>query len=99
MSPIAAGVGLTIIEANHVIHFSRHWNPAKEDQATDRVYRIVQNKTVYVYNLIGKIPNMTTFDEKLDNLLNMKQSVKGAALFPSARLEVDSSTLMESIGV
>ena len=76
MSPIAAGVGLTIIEANHVIHFSRHWNSAKEDQATDRVYRIGQNKTVYVYNLIGKIPNMTTFDEKLDNLLNMKQSVK-----------------------
>ena len=82
MSPIAAGVGLTIIEANHVIHFSRHWNPAKEDQATDRVYRIGQTKTVFVYNLIGKIPNMMSFDEKLDNLLNMKQSVKGGCFIP-----------------
>ncbi len=95
MSPIAAGVGLTIVEANHVIHFSRHWNPAKEDQATDRAYRIGQKKTVYVYNLIGTIPNMMSFDEKLDNLLSKKQSVKGAALFPSAKLEIDTTTLMD----
>jgi SNF2 family DNA or RNA helicase len=49
LSPEAAGVGLTITEANHVIHYTRHWNPAKEDQATDRVYRIGQQKDVYVY--------------------------------------------------
>src|SRR5690554_8221471 len=40
MSPIAAGVGLTVVGANNVIHLERHWNPAKEAQATDRVYRI-----------------------------------------------------------
>lgn len=97
MSPIAAGVGLTITEANHVIHFSRHWNPAKEDQATDRAYRIGQKKTVYVYMLIGKIEGIKTFDEKLDNLLSVKQSVKGAALFPSARLDVKESDVMNEL--
>lgn len=97
MSPIAAGVGLTITEANHVIHFSRHWNPAKEDQATDRAYRIGQKKTVYVYMLIGRIEGIKTFDEKLDNLLSVKQSVKGAALFPSARLDVKESDVMNEL--
>ena len=42
MSPVAAGVGLTVVGANNVIHLERHWNPAKENQATDRVYRIGQ---------------------------------------------------------
>ena len=97
MSPIAAGVGLTITEANHVIHFSRHWNPAKEDQATDRAYRIGQQKTVYVYFLIGRIEGIKTFDEKLDKLLSVKQSVKGAALFPSARLDVKESDVLDEI--
>ena len=49
LSPIAAGVGLNISSANHVFHLSRHWNPAKEDQATDRAYRIGQKKDVEVY--------------------------------------------------
>ena len=97
MSPIAAGVGLTITEANHVIHFSRHWNPAKEDQATDRAYRIGQKKTVYVYLLIGKINGLNSFDEKLDALLSTKQMIKGAALFPSARLEITESDLMNEL--
>lgn len=97
MSPIAAGIGLTITEANHVIHFSRHWNPAKEDQATDRAYRIGQDKTVYVYFLIGKINGIKSFDEKLDSLLLLKQSVKSAALFPSARLEIKKSEVMDDL--
>jgi len=49
LSPEAAGVGITVTEANHVIHYTRLWNPAKEAQATDRVYRIGQSKDVYVY--------------------------------------------------
>lgn len=49
MSPVAAGVGLTVVGANHVIHVERHWNPAKEAQATDRVYRIGQTRDVYVH--------------------------------------------------
>lgn len=49
LSPEVAGFGITIIEANHVIHYTRLWNPAKEDQATDRVYRIGQTKDVTVH--------------------------------------------------
>ncbi|MBO0919791.1 SWF/SNF helicase family protein [Cellulomonas sp. zg-ZUI222] len=42
MSPLAVGVGLTVVGANHAIHLERHWNPAKEAQATDRIHRIGQ---------------------------------------------------------
>ena len=49
LSPLAVGFGVNIQAANHVIHYLRHWNPAKEDQATDRAYRIGQSKDVYVY--------------------------------------------------
>lgn len=49
LSPLVAGFGVTITEANHVIHYDRMWNPAKEDQATDRAYRIGQDKDVTVY--------------------------------------------------
>lgn len=49
LSPKAAGVGLTITAANHVIHLSRWWNPAVEDQCNDRVYRIGQSKAVTVH--------------------------------------------------
>lgn len=49
LSPLAVGFGVNIQAANHVIHFTRTWNPAKEDQATDRAYRIGQTKDVYVY--------------------------------------------------
>ena len=83
MSPLAAGVGLTIIAANNVINYSRHWNPAKEDQAIDRVYRIGQTKDVYVYNLLCTTKEFNTFDENLDKLLNVKRTIKQAALYPS----------------
>ena len=59
LSPEAAGVGLNIVEANHVIHYTRHWNPAKEEQATDRAYRIGQKKDVYVYYpIISNVENI-----------------------------------------
>lgn len=83
MSPLAAGVGLTIVGANNVINFSRHWNPAKEEQAIDRVYRIGQTKDVHVYNLICSAPEFKTFDQNLDRLLTVKRGIKQAALYPS----------------
>ena len=49
LSTTAMGFGVNIQQANHVIHFTRAWNPAKEDQATDRAYRIGQEKEVTVY--------------------------------------------------
>ncbi len=77
ISPKAGGVGLTITRANHVIHLERWWNPAVEDQATDRVYRIGQEKDVHVYCLMALHPQLgnDSFDAALDELLDSKRKV------------------------
>jgi len=82
MSPVAAGVGLTIIGANHVVHYERHWNPAKEAQATDRVYRLGQKKGVHVYVPLLHHPEMESFDVNLHRLLTKKSSLKDAVVTP-----------------
>jgi SNF2 family DNA or RNA helicase len=83
LSPIAAGVGLNITGANHVIHFSRHWNPAKEDQATDRAYRIGQERPVHVYLPKAVHPNFNTFDVNIAKILDRKRRMATATLYPS----------------
>jgi hypothetical protein len=75
LSPVAVGFGVNIQEANHVIHFTRHWNPAKEDQATDRAHRIGQTKPVWVYCPVLVAPEFLTFDVKLDRLLGIKRGL------------------------
>ena len=75
LSPIAAGFGLNIQAANHVIHFTRPWNPAKEDQATDRAYRIGQTRDVSVYCPTIVAEDFLTFEEKLDQLLSQKRGL------------------------
>jgi SNF2 family DNA or RNA helicase len=75
LSPLAVGFGVNIQGANHVIHFTRTWNPAKEDQATDRAYRIGQTKDVYVYYPVVVAPDFITFDAKLDSLLDWKRGL------------------------
>jgi SNF2 family DNA or RNA helicase len=80
LSPVAVGFGVNIQGANHVVHFMRTWNPAKEDQATDRAYRIGQKKDVYVYYPVITSKDFTTFDEKLDRLLEHKRSLAGDVL-------------------
>lgn len=99
MSPIAAGLGLNITAANHVIHYARHWNPAKEDQATDRVYRIGQSREVHVYYPMCTIPGepYQSFDQILDNLLERKRELAEASLFPSERVEVKPDDVYDSI--
>lgn len=56
LSPLSAGVGLTITSANHVVHYERWWNASKEDQASDRAYRIGQQKDVYIHYILGELP-------------------------------------------
>jgi hypothetical protein len=80
LSPLAAGFGLNIQAANHVIHFTRTWNPAKEDQATDRAYRIGQSKEVFVYCPLVVAEDFTTFDVKLNALLEQKRRLSGDML-------------------
>jgi len=87
LSPLAAGVGLTINEANHVIHLERHWNPAKEDQASDRVYRIGQTKDVYIHHIISKLPDelrKKSFDEGLNQLIMNKKTLSNDTLIPTS---------------
>ncbi|PLS17776.1 ATP-dependent helicase [Bacillus sp. M6-12] len=67
----AGGTGLNLTAANHVIHYDRWWNPAVENQATDRAYRIGQKRFVHVHKLICT----GTLEEKIDAMLDKKQSL------------------------
>lgn len=67
----AGGVGLNLTEANHVIHFDRWWNPAVENQATDRAFRIGQKRNVVVHKFITR----GTIEEKIDLMLEGKSKL------------------------
>jgi non-specific serine/threonine protein kinase len=67
----AGGTGFNLTAANHVIHFDRWWNPAVENQATDRVFRIGQKKNVIVHKFITK----GTIEEKIDDMLEEKKKL------------------------
>jgi len=67
----AGGVGLNLTAANHVIHFDRWWNPAVEDQATDRAFRIGQRKNVQV----RKLTCVGTLEERIDQLIAQKREL------------------------
>jgi hypothetical protein len=70
LAPRAAGFGLTLHSANHVVHLNRWWNPAVEDQCTDRVYRIGQDREVVVWIPIAEHPEFQ--GKSYDVLLNSK---------------------------
>ena len=86
LSPKAGGVGLTITAANHVIHLSRWWNPAVEDQATDRAYRIGQDKPVTVHIPMAVHPDAmigpSSFDVRLNRLMERKRDLSRGLLVP-----------------
>lgn len=67
----AGGVGLNLTAANHVFHFDRWWNPAVENQATDRAYRIGQTRDVQVHKFIS----LGTLEERIDEMLESKQQL------------------------
>ena len=71
LSVKAGGTGLNLTAASHVFHFDRWWNPAVEDQATDRAYRIGQKRAVQVHKLICA----GTVEEKIDRLLDQKRDL------------------------
>jgi hypothetical protein len=84
LSPKAAGIGLTITAANHVIHLSRWWNPAVEDQCNDRAFRIGQTKdvTIHLPMAIHPTHGAGSFDQKLHDLLERKRSLSRDMLAP-----------------
>lgn len=87
LSPVAVGFGVNVQAANHVIHFTRCWNPAKEDQATDRAYRIGQEKDVYVYYPTVCDAGMPTFETTLDALLTKRRALARDMFQASAELQ------------
>ena len=97
LSPRAGGVGLTLTAANHVIHLSRWWNPAVEDQCTDRVYRIGQKKPISVYYPMALTPSADeySFDNRLHELLMRKRTLSRQMLCPPAASEADAESLFE----
>jgi non-specific serine/threonine protein kinase len=71
LSVKAGGSGLNLTAASHVVHFDRWWNPAVEDQATDRAYRIGQKRNVLVHKLICR----GTIEERIDELIEAKRGL------------------------
>src|SRR2546425_7917763 len=67
----AGGTGLNLTAASHVVHFDRWWNPAVEEQATDRAYRIGQHRNVLVHKLVCR----GTIEERIDKLIEDKQAM------------------------
>lgn len=98
MSPVAAGVGLTVVGANNVIHFERHWNPAKEAQATDRVFRIGQKKDVNIHVPILHHPSFESFDVNLHHLLSQKSMLKDAVVTPGEVMPNPAGSDKHSLG-
>lgn len=72
----AGGTGLTLTAANHVIHFDRWWNPAVENQATDRAFRLGQKRNVLVHKFVCK----GTLEEKIDEMIESKKGLSDGVL-------------------
>lgn len=96
ISPRVGGAGLNIAYANHVIHYTREWNPALESQATDRVYRIGQTREVHVYypTSVGD-GSFQTAEEKLANILRKKREVINDFTISVSDFEVDPTTIVD----
>lgn len=100
LSVKAGGTGLTLTAASHVIHFDRWWNPAVENQATDRAYRIGQKRNV----LVHKFVTAGTLEERIDHLIETKKatahellSTEGPA--ETALTELSNEALLEIIAL
>ena len=90
----AGGVGLNLTEANHVVHFDRWWNPAVENQATDRAFRIGQQKNVVVHKFITQ----GTIEERIDLMIEDKSRLSGDVVAASGErwiTELENEQLME----
>ena len=90
----AGGTGLTLTAASHVIHFDRWWNPAVENQATDRAYRIGQKKNVLVHKFVCR----GTLEEKIDRLIEEKRGLADGVLADGGELALTAMSDAELLG-
>lgn len=97
LSPRAGGVGLTLTAANHVIHLSRWWNPAVEDQCSDRVYRIGQRREVSIHLPLAQHPafDERSYDLVLHKLLEEKRLIARGLFVPT---EIQGDELARRMG-
>ena len=95
LGPRAAGTGLTLTAATHVIHISRWWNPAVEEQCNDRVHRIGQQRpvTIHVPMAIHPVYRELSFDCVLHQLMHRKRKLASAALWPMGHSRTDVDDL------
>jgi superfamily II DNA or RNA helicase len=94
----AGGTGLNLTAASHVVHFDRWWNPAVENQATDRAYRIGQHANVLVHKLVCR----GTVEERIDRLIEDKQSLAQGVLEGGAETlltEMSNEELMTMVAL
>ncbi|WAU86654.1 DEAD/DEAH box helicase [Streptomyces sp. Qhu-G9] len=93
----AAGTGLNLTRASHVVHYDRWWNPAVEDQATDRAYRIGQDKPVQVHKLLAE----GTVEDKVAKLLEAKRALADAVIGSgeAALTELSDADLAELVAL
>ena len=94
----AGGAGLNLTAASHVVHFDRWWNPAVENQATDRAFRIGQTKNVLVHKFVCR----GTVEEKIDKLIESKQQLSKDLLEGSADLlltEMNDDELLKLVAL
>jgi SNF2 family DNA or RNA helicase len=91
----AGGTGLNLTAANHIVHFDRWWNPAVEDQATDRAFRIGQRKNVQV----RKLTCIGTLEERIDALITQKKNLAERIVGSGERwiTELDTAQLRELV--
>jgi SNF2 family DNA or RNA helicase len=99
LGPKAAGTGLTLTAATHVIHLSRWWNPAVEEQCNDRVHRIGQTKevTIHVPMAIHGEFREKSFDCLLHSLMTRKRKLASSALWPMGDTEADAEQLQKML--
>ena len=99
LGPKAAGTGLTLTAATHVIHLSRWWNPAVEEQCNDRVHRIGQSRPVSVHIPMALHPELgaQSFDGLLQSLMQRKRRLAEQALWPMGDSKADVTGLTEAV--
>jgi len=99
LAPKAAGTGLTLTAATHVIHLSRWWNPAVEEQCNDRVHRIGQTRPVTVHVPMAIHPGYqhNSFDCLLHSLMTRKRRLANSALWPMGDTQDDASRLQRML--
>jgi superfamily II DNA or RNA helicase len=94
----AGGTGLNLTEANHVVHFDRWWNPAVEDQATDRAFRIGQRRSVLVHKFVC----CGTLEERIDAMIQSKKQISSELFDPSGEInltELSNQELLQFVSL